>query len=169
LQRGVGRVSKSYSLFWLAACFVFALDRVTKRWAEHSLRLEESQPGIDGWYQWTLHYNPGAMGGILSGQIGFLILISCLTVAFILWFVHKGPHNRNLWLMIGFGLMIGGALGNLFDRVLYHHVIDFIHPVGETYIYNIADKGIRWGLYLGLFGLWKSNRRLAKEKQNMVL
>lgn len=156
---------KNYALFWLAASLIFALDRVTKVWAESTLSLGESVPGIRDWYEWTLYHNTGAAGGVLSGHVELLIFISVIAIAGILWFVHRGDHDANVWLLTGLGLMIGGALGNLFDRVCYHYVIDFIDPVSRDYIYNIADKGIRWGLYLGIFGLWRSRRRYIKEER----
>ncbi|PWK11590.1 signal peptidase II [Tumebacillus permanentifrigoris] len=161
-------MERNYLFFWLSACLVFAVDRLTKVWAERNLQLGDSVTGIDGWYQWTLYHNPGAAGGIWSGHSGWLALISILAVLGILWFIYRGPHDRNLLLLLGLGLMFGGALGNLYDRVLYAYVIDFIDPVGKTYVYNLADKGIRWGLYLSIIGLWCSGRTLAKESQNVV-
>jgi signal peptidase II len=147
---------------------VFALDRVTKIWAESRLYLGDHVAGIPGWYDWTLYHNPGAAGGLLHGHIELLVLISVLAIASILWYLYKGKPNANWWMILGLGLMTGGALGNLFDRVFYQYVIDFISPVDRTYIYNIADKGIRWGLYLSLFGLWRSRKRVVKNNQNVV-
>lgn len=161
-------MSVRHLLFWLVACIVFGLDRITKVWAETRLTLGRSVPGIEGWYEWTLYYNPGAAGGIFSGYVELLILISLAAAAGIILYVYKGAHDANLWLMLGLGLMLGGTAGNLFDRVMYHHVIDFINPVGETYIYNIADKAIRWGLYVSLVGLWLARRKVAKHNQNVV-
>ncbi|ASS75899.1 signal peptidase II [Tumebacillus algifaecis] len=158
-------MNKNLLVFWLSASFVFAFDRVTKVWAERTLTLGEKVPGIDGWYEWSLFYNPGAAGGIFSGHLEFLITVSALAVIALVGFMVKGRHDRNLWLQIGLGLMLGGALGNLFDRVFYQHVIDFINPIGESHIFNIADKGIHWGLYLCLLGLWLSRRKLNKAAQ----
>lgn len=161
-------MNKNLLVFWLSACFVFGLDRVTKVWAERTLALGEKVTGIEGWYEWSLYYNPGAAGGIFSGHVEFLITVSALAVFSLVWFMKKGVHDSNAWLQIGLGLMLGGALGNLFDRVFYHHVIDFINPIGESYIFNIADKGIRWGLYLGLVGLWLSRRNLKRAAKKQV-
>ncbi|HEU4965728.1 MAG TPA: signal peptidase II [Bacilli bacterium] len=161
-------MSVRYLLFWLVTCIVFGLDRSTKVWAESHLSLGESVVGIPGWFEWSLYHNPGAAGGLFSGYVGVLILISLAAVVGILLYVYKGAHDRNLCLLTGLGLLLGGALGNLYDRIVYHHVIDFINPIDATYIYNIADKGIRWGLYLSLIGLWLARRRVAKHNQNMV-
>ncbi|KEO83215.1 signal peptidase II [Tumebacillus flagellatus] len=158
----------SYLFFWLTASLVFGLDRLTKIWAESTLTLGNSVVGLDGWYHWTLYHNPGAAGGLWSGHADWLALISILAGLAILWFIYRGPHDRNIWLLLGLGLMFGGALGNLYDRLFYQYVIDFIDPVGANYIYNLADKGIRWGLYLAVLGLWFSGKRLAKESQNVV-
>ncbi|MFD2170854.1 signal peptidase II [Tumebacillus lipolyticus] len=164
-------MNRSQLVFWISTCFVFAVDRVTKVWAERTLQVGESVPGIDGWYDWTLYYNPGAAGGIFSGQLGFLIIVSSLAILALIWYMRKGQHDNNLVLQLGLGMMLGGAIGNLFDRVFYGHVIDFINPIDKSYIFNLADKGIRYGLYLGLIGLllvsWKRRRaakRLAAER-----
>jgi signal peptidase II len=161
-------MNRKYLLFWLTACLVFALDRITKIWAETSLFLGDSVPGIPGWYEWTLYHNHGAAGGLLHGQVELLVFISVLALTLILWYLYKGNPNANWWIILGLGLMTGGALGNLFDRVFYHYVIDFINPVGRPYIYNIADKGIRWGLYLSLFGLWRTRKLVVNDNQNVV-
>lgn len=157
-----------YRFFWLPVCFVFAIDRITKLWVSHTLRVGESVIGIPHWYRWTLYHNPGAAGGIFSDHLGVLIAIALVAVVGIVWFIYRGPHNANVWLFMGLGLMMGGAVGNLFDRLVFRYVIDFIDPIGGTYIYNLADKGIRYGLYLGLFGLWRSGRMIAKESKNVV-
>lgn len=158
----------SYWFFWLSAVFVFGFDRLTKIWAQSALTLGDSVVGVKGWYDWTLFHNDGAAGGIWSGHTDWLALISIMAGVAILWFIYKGPHDRNRWLLLGLGLLFGGALGNLYDRLFYHYVIDFIDPVGANYIYNLADKGIRWGLYVSILGLWLSGKRLAKDTQDVV-
>jgi len=155
---------KSCMLFWLSASFLFGVDRYTKQLATAHLEPEERVTGIAGWYDWVLHYNPGATGGVFSGQSPLLILISSIAVLILIGFALRGGTNGSLWLMLGLGLMLGGTLGNLFDRILVGAVIDFIQPIGDNVIYNLADKGIRWGLFLSLFGLWRSQRALPSEE-----
>lgn len=156
-------------LFWLSCLFVFGLDRATKIWAESSLQLHESVPAILGAVQWTLMHNPGAAGGILQGYIELLIAISTLAVLMIVWYVYKGPHDRNLCLLLGLGFMCGGTLGNLFDRIFFQYVIDFIDPIGGNVVYNIADKGIRWGMYLTLAGFAVAElRRFVERRKNVI-
>ena len=157
-------------LFWLSCLFVFGLDRATKEWAERSLPYHESVPGVEGLVQWTLLHNPGAAGGLLHGYVELLIAISTLAVLMIVWYAYKGPHDRNLCVLLGLGLMCGGTLGNLFDRIFFQYVIDFIDPIGGTFVYNIADKGIRWGMYLSLAGfvLAELRKLIEQRRKNMA-
>jgi len=153
--------------FWCTASVGFGVDRVTKIWAERTLPLDTPVPGLPG-YEWYLHYNEGAAGG-LDVPLGLLIGIGISAVLLLTWFAWAGRHDRNVWLLSGLGLMLGGTLGNLFDRVLLHAVIDFIHPIHDTVIYNVADKCIWWGLYLAVFGLWWSAVSATEQKQTSPL
>jgi signal peptidase II len=158
-------MSRRGLLSGLMAAVVFALDRITKMWAVATLPYGEDVPGIASWVEWNLHYNPGAQGGMMSGQVEVLIAISAMATAALVWFVLWGPRKCNVWLQVGLGAMLGGTLGNLFDRVFYQHVIDFIHVVGSDVIFNVADKGIRWGLYCSFVGLLAAEVRGLVERE----
>jgi signal peptidase II len=94
-------------------------------------------------------WNPGISYGLFpaSGRIGTiaLVAISILVVGFLVWWLWR---STSPWLTAGFGLIVGGALGNVIDRLVYGKVADFFHFYGfgyDWYIFNIADVAITLG------------------------
>lgn len=93
-------------------------------------------------------YNLGVAFSMLSGMEGwFIVTMRLVIVAFVIWLWRKTPGDR--WLAhLGFAMIIAGALGNLFDRFLYGHVIDYILFYTETWsfaVFNLADCFITLG------------------------
>ena len=94
-------------------------------------------------------WNPGISYGLFpaSGKFGtvLLVAVSVLVVAFLIWWLWRSTSQ---WLTAGFGFIIGGALGNVIDRLVYGKVADFFHFYGfgyDWYIFNIADVAITLG------------------------
>jgi signal peptidase II len=93
-------------------------------------------------------YNLGVAFSMLSGMDGwFIVGMRLVIVAFVLWLWRRAPNHR--WLAhLGFALIIAGALGNLIDRFLYGHVIDYILFHTQTWsfaVFNLADSFITVG------------------------
>ncbi|MFI9816484.1 signal peptidase II [Saccharothrix variisporea] len=140
---------KRVLLLALIAPVVFALDLVTKIVAVQQL---EGQPPIEllgGLVYLSFLRNSGAAFGMAEGYTVVLALIACGVVGFILWIARK---LRSVGWAIGLGLVLGGALGNLADRIfrgpgpLRGHVVDFIsvvEPYGAFFpVFNVADSAI---------------------------
>lgn len=132
-------------VFFLCAAAVVALDQWTKRLARLAIPLGESY--LPGWLEWLAPYarflriqNRGASFGMLQDGNLLFIALSVLIVAGILYYVSRLQHP-NLWMWAAGGLYLGGALGNLIDRLAFGAVTDFI-SVGSFYIFNIADAAI---------------------------
>ena len=89
------------------------------------MRLGESVPVIEDLLYLTYIKNPGGAFGILGGQGTVLLLGSAVAVAFVLWMLLAGPPNRLT--AIGCGLVLGGAAGNLLDRLAEGEVTDYVH------------------------------------------
>tara|TARA_R110000868_G_scaffold94448_1_gene260532 strand:- start:874 stop:1395 length:522 start_codon:yes stop_codon:yes gene_type:complete len=134
---------------WLTA-LVFVVDIATKQVAEAWLIYGDPiylLPVLD----FTLLYNKGAAFSLLADQPGwqrwFFTLISvAVSVMLMVWMSRLPRHQR--WLGIALALILGGALGNLFDRVLFGHVIDFISVHWQNAYFpafNIADSAITIG------------------------
>ena len=93
--------------------------------------------------------------GLLSGKPLLLAVISAIVLIALFMYLKKHPMTR--WEGIGLGLLIGGAIGNLIDRLAYGYVIDMLEPLFmRLFIFNVADAGITIGaamlLFLPLFG-----------------
>jgi len=137
---------------------VVALDQLTKAIVQNTVPLYSSVAVIPGFFNITHVHNPGGAFGFLAGAsdvvrtIMFLV-VSLLAVALILWFFIKTPATHR-WLAAGFALILGGAAGNLIDRVRFGKVIDFLDVyVGDLHwpAFNVADSAITVGI--GIFVL----------------
>jgi signal peptidase II len=134
---------------WLSAV-VIALDQLSKWWAVHALQpMGLPHPVIPGFLNWTLAFNRGAAFSFLADGGGwqrwFFALIAVAACMAMLWFLRRG--GRALF-CAGLALIIGGALGNLFDRLTLGHVVDFLllHWRGWYYpAFNVADSAITIG------------------------
>jgi signal peptidase II len=134
---------------WLSALVVI-LDQITKYLASQYLQLHVSVALIPG-LNLTLMHNTGAAFSFLSQAGGwqrwfFIVLTITVSIAILVWLV-KLPGKQH-WLACALALILGGALGNLWDRVLLSYVIDFIDVYYQSYhwpAFNIADSAITCG------------------------
>lgn len=151
---------------WLAALVVI-LDQVTKFLAGHYLQLHAPlalAPGLN----LTLAHNTGAAFSFLSHAGGwqrwfFILLTLVVSVAIIIWLRCLPRHRR--WLACCLALILGGALGNLCDRVLLGYVIDFIDVYYHTLhwpAFNVADSAITAGaLMLIIDAFWVTEEKIG--------
>jgi signal peptidase II len=123
---------------------VTVADQLTKHWVRTRFAYGESRPVIDGFFNLVYVRNPGAAWGLLGGQTLFLILLAlAILTAFFLFrdrLLHNAPA-RSLLL----GLLLGGVLGNLIDRIRDGWVTDFLdfHLAGYHWpAFNVADASI---------------------------
>jgi signal peptidase II len=134
---------------------VLILDQLTKLWIDATFRLGEQKPIISGFFD--LHYirNTGAAFGFLSGthssfRIPFFVGISLIAVGIILY-LFKKLEDSLILVPFSLSLVLGGALGNLIDRIRLGEVIDFalIHYRGFRWpAFNVADTAITIGVIL---------------------
>ena len=153
--------SRRNALPWLAvSALVIALDQLSKAWVLARLPEFQPVPVIDGFWNWFRTYNTGAAFSFLSDAGGwqkYLFVVLALVVSGVLvrW-LAKMP--RSDWKTAApFALVIGGALGNLIDRLQHGHVVDFIQWYWRNHYwpaFNVADSAIVVGaVALGLFAL----------------
>ena len=145
---------------WLTG-LVVVLDQVTKYFAELNLSYCAPVKVIPGFFSMTLVYNKGASFNFLSDAGGwqrwFLILVSIAISLFLLAWLRTIDKNR-IHLAAGIALVLGGAIGNLIDRSLYGHVIDFIEVYYRDWHwphFNIADSAISIGAGLLIYDMFK--------------
>ncbi|MEY3739825.1 MAG: lipoprotein signal peptidase [Pseudomonadota bacterium] len=138
---------------WLfLAAVLIVLDQVTKLYFDSSLRYGQ-RINVLPFFDFTLLYNPGAAFSFLAQAEGwqrwFFTILGLLASAFILGMMHKNRSNKRM--MLALTLILGGALGNVIDRIAYGHVVDFLLFYWKDWYYpafNIADTGITLGAIL---------------------
>lgn len=136
---------------WISAV-VIVLDQITKQAIERHFAFGESLT-VTSFFNLVLAYNRGAAFSFLHDAGGwqkwFFICISVAASAMILYLLRK--HANEKWFCFALAFILGGALGNLIDRILYGHVIDFIQVHGAGYYFpafNLADSAITLGAIL---------------------
>ena len=143
--------------------FTFFLDLVTKNYAINNLLLNHSIT-INTFLNFTLAFNYGAAFSFLSDAGGwqrwFFVIFSLIVISFISYILIKDKDSE----YIAYSLVLGGALGNLYDRFLLGYVIDFIEFHYDNFywpIFNIADIAISIGIILLLYSMFsKDNKKI---------
>ena len=139
---------------WLGIAFVIVLiDQLTKITVEKLFTYGETRP-VTEFFNLVLVYNPGAAFSFLGDQDGwqrwFFTAIAVGAIGFILYLLKRHPGQRLFCLALA--LILGGAIGNVIDRIAYGHVIDFLdfywRGWGHFPAFNIADIGISIGAFL---------------------
>ncbi len=142
--------------FLLAASSSFSLDQVTKAIVLNQLFYGQSVPH-DGFIRITLTRNTGGVFGLFPDQTMALVLASFVAIG-ILFFIYRSHALSSPLLRLSLGLQLGGALGNLVDRIRLGAVTDFI-DVGAWPIFNVADASIVVGIILLVFLLLSPSSR----------
>lgn len=136
---------------WAVAAVI--IDQCSKLLVRRSLEFGEPHAVIDGWLYFTRAQNFGAAWSVLSGQRIVLVLVT-LAVIGLLVGAAKELASNGIAARIGLGLVLGGAFGNLIDRLVFGHVTDFInmgspwHWLATFPVFNIADSCLTVGAIL---------------------
>lgn len=171
---------KNKRLFWniflccLLTAVVLTLDLVIKGIMFKKLPNEgDSMDGINGFFNFVHVENNGAGYGILSGQRFLLIFISVAVLTlFIVYYVLDAKRNKNrtsFVLSISLGLIAGGCIGNLVDRIFIGSVRDFIHLQFMSFpVFNIADICLTIGVILAVVYFIFIYPRIEKKKAQEI-
>tara|TARA_B100000315_G_scaffold170833_1_gene159341 strand:+ start:1611 stop:2330 length:720 start_codon:yes stop_codon:yes gene_type:complete len=152
-------IYKDLLLLQLAA-LVFLTDQFTKFLVREFLAFRESYPG-EGLFRITHTFNTGSAFGLFRDQNFPLILVSVVGIT-VLALIYRGQRRHTDLLRLSLGLQVGGATGNLLDRLRLGHVTDFL-DIGAWPIFNVADASIVTGLALLAWILLKSDRERERE------
>ncbi|MEM0965922.1 MAG: signal peptidase II [Verrucomicrobiota bacterium] len=158
---------RAYRLFWVLAGAVLVFDQATKAWIDAILPFPTYFPNggpggespiviIPGFFQLVHIGNEGAAWGLLSGYRSVLILVAIGALVAIYCFRRSLELTLPV-MQVAFGLIVGGIVGNLLDRIIYHHVVDFldVHLPGIAFLgippyrwpaFNVADSAICCGV-----------------------
>jgi signal peptidase II len=134
--------------YYVIALFVLLIDQWTKWMVVRRMEWGESIPVIDHFFYITSHRNRGAAFGMLQNQQWLFILVTLVVVAMILYSLWKRKKEKP-WLSFSFALILGGAIGNLLDRIRTGEVVDFLHFFLRSYafpVFNLADTMIVVGI-----------------------
>jgi signal peptidase II len=149
-------------LIVLTALLVFVLDQVTKRLVTSSYLPGESRIVIPRLLRWTYERNVhGAFG--LFGSNSLLLIGLAIVVLVIFWVSFRDAAMQSRLVCVAFGMIVGGAIGNIVDRVHYGYVVDFIdfYRIWPD-IFNVGDSCITSGVILLLLSGLASSRRHAR-------
>lgn len=155
--------------FYLIALGIILLDRATKLVIIQTLRLGQGIPVIPGFFDIVFVLNPGAAFGLLatlSDEVRnpLFIFISILAVVLIVFYHTRYLRSHRL-VSVALGLVLGGAVGNLIDRLRYGMVVDFLDVHAGPYhwpAFNVADSAISVGVSLMILDMlldWRRERR----------
>ena len=163
----------------IVVVLVLVFDMLTKYLLIGSLipNVGDQASFIEGFINFVHVQNDGASGGILGGQTALLIVITLVLLGVLVWYYLlklKDQQNKYLTLLsVAMGMIFGGSLGNLYDRVIFGYVRDFINFQFINFpVFNIADSAITIGVILlviyflceYIFAVKKEKKRIEIEK-----
>jgi signal peptidase II len=156
-----------YALLFSIAGIVILLDQWTKWLVRANLAIQETWVPWD-WlvpYARIVHWkNTGVVFGLFQNIGDVILVLSALVSIVIIYYFPKVP-KQEIYLRIALSLQLGGAVGNLIDRISRGYVTDFI-SVGKFAVFNVADSSISIGVVVLLVGAWITERRQKGQRQN---
>ena len=161
--RTAGRFGR-LSWLWLTL-LVLVIDQASKVYFDSALQMYQQVVIIPDYFSWTLAYNTGAAFSFLADSAGwqrwlFALIAVVVSAVLVVWLKRLGRSDT--WLAIALALILGGALGNLYDRIVYGHVVDFIlvHWQNRWYFpaFNFADSAICVGAVMLALDMFKSKK-----------
>lgn len=163
------KTQQKHQLHWLwLSALVLILDYLSKQWISHTLA-GASGMQVASCLNFILTHNTGAafsfLGGVGGWQRWFLIFVSLGVSIYLIFQLYKGGIHRGIALAMA--LIIGGALGNLYDRLVLGSVIDFIDfYLGHWHFatFNLADSAISLGAVLWIIISYRFDKRSSRQR-----
>jgi signal peptidase II len=134
----------------LVALGVVVLDQITKAQILNALGPVEgaSRPLLGSWLSFTFVKNTGVAFGLFRGIPHIFTVTSLLISLGAIYFYRFHLPNDRPWVQLSLGLIVGGAIGNIIDRLRYGYVVDFVHVSWFPGIFNLADSAITIGVIM---------------------
>jgi signal peptidase II len=146
------------------AVLVFVLDRITKIWVEENIPLHEGRQVVGEYVRIVHTQNTGAAFGLLPERTTLLSVLSVLAVLAIVYYYRQFANSSPV-ITATLGMQLGGAFGNLLDRVTQGYVVDFVDvglvPGPRFWAFNVADSSIVVGILVVTLLLWLEERKTA--------
>ncbi len=149
-------------LYLLPALLLLALDQWVKGWVRGNFALHESMDFVPNLVELVYVQNTGAAFSMLSAHTGFLALISTLAALAMAFVLLRGIFPK-VWANLALSLVLGGAVGNLIDRVALGYVVDMFSLQFMNFaVFNVADIGVTLGgiafcIYIAFF--WQKSEK----------
>lgn len=153
-----------FRILLLIVTLVVGVDQLTKGLIVQSLKLHEALPVLPNFFDLVYVRNKGAAFGILANteyRVPFFIITTSLAVVFLVWFYRQYRADQVLG-RCAVSLVLGGAIGNLIDRVRFGEVVDFLDVHWYQYhwpAFNVADSAICVGVGMLLLAQWRDGIR----------
>jgi signal peptidase II len=151
----------------IIAVLSLSIDQVTKSIVRNELAIRGTVEVIRGYFEFSYSENTGAAFGTFQGRNKIFIIVNLFAIAFIFFYYSK--FKESLWMKLSLGLILGGALGNLADRLFFGFVTDFLR-VKVWFMhafwwpnFNIADASVTVGAIMLVISMFIINRRLEDE------
>jgi signal peptidase II len=138
-----------WTLFAALAALIVVADQLSKAWIVGNLAQGEGFEVLGDWIRIVHWRNSGILFGMLPQSAGWFAIVSIAVAGLIVWYHARA--GRGLLVTVALGLLLGGALGNLVDRLQYGSVVDFVDMgIGgwRFYTYNVADSAITTAIVL---------------------
>jgi signal peptidase II len=149
-----------YTKLAVISGLVIILDQITKIFILKTLPLYHSITIIPGFFNITHIHNPGGAFGFMAHQNSslrsFLFILLALIAVCLIFYFYKSTNRTHPFLASGFALILGGAIGNLIDRIRFGKVVDFLDFYVHSYhwpAFNVADSAITVGVTIFIFHL----------------
>lgn len=150
-------------LVWLTIAGIWLLDRLCKVMIINNFAPGETLSVIPHIFHLTFVLNPGAAFGILVGQTWFFVVTAFLVMGGIVFAQFRIPRRFTL-VRLAMGMIGGGALGNLYDRLTIGQVVDYLDFRIWPYVFNLADSMIVCGAGLLILSVYLEERKAKQEK-----
>lgn len=159
-------------LFYGLALLVFLLDQISKHWVEAVLTYNEPVV-FTSFFNFTLRYNTGAAFSFLDDAGGwqrwfFTVVAIVVSLVLVVWIARIAAHKKLETFAIT--MILGGAVGNVYDRITLGHVVDFIvvHYQDNYFpAFNLADSAICLGAFLMILDAFYSREKSSQEKPSL--
>ncbi|WP_332871540.1 signal peptidase II [Parvularcula mediterranea] len=161
---------KLFRIGMILAGATIVLDQITKLWILHGIHLPDrygNKIEISGIFDLTYTENRGVSFGLFAGGMTSRVLLSLLSAVVSVFLIRWLTRIERPVTAYGAGLILGGAIGNLIDRVFYGFVVDFLDfsGLGFPYIFNVADAAINIGVACLLLDALVLEKRDAVKKE----
>ena len=159
------KILRNYAFLFTIAGFIVILDQLTKSIVRNNIVIGEiwsPWPWLTPYARIIHWYNTGVAFGFFQGSNQIFTVVALIVALVVIYYFPQIPRAE--WaLRLALSMQLGGAIGNLIDRLTIGHVTDFI-SIGNFAVFNVADASITMGVVVLMVGIWLQDRREKKDK-----